>query len=74
MSKSLSLIVDDDIIREMDDAAKTLHVGREAFVERAIRKYARYISRRELRNQLRKESALTAGESLSILKEFEAIS
>ncbi|MDP4200945.1 MAG: hypothetical protein Q8922_12925 [Bacteroidota bacterium] len=75
MSKSLSLTIDDDLIREADEAARTLHVPRDTFIVQAIRKYAGEIShRRRLRNQLRKESSLTAAESLSVLREFEEIS
>jgi hypothetical protein len=74
MSKSLSLILEEDILQEADDAAKVLHVGREAFISRAIRAYARQVSRRRLKNQLRKESAMTSEESMRVLHEFEAIS
>jgi metal-responsive CopG/Arc/MetJ family transcriptional regulator len=74
MSKSLSLTIEDADMRAVDDAAKELHVGREAFITQAIRKYAKAISARRHRNQLQNESKMTAAESLTVLKEFEAIS
>ena len=73
MSKSLSLTLDDDLIRDADEAASTLRVPRDAFIVQAIRKYSSEIKRRRLRNQLRKESNLTAAESLKILREFEEL-
>jgi uncharacterized protein (DUF1778 family) len=73
MSKSLSLTVSDDLIREADEAANELHMHRDSFVLEAIRRYARHISRRRVRRQLKKESAATAQESLKVLHEFEAI-
>ena len=69
----MSLTIDDDLIRDADEAARELHVPRETFFLQAIRKYASDITRRKLRNQLRKESALTAIESRNVLHEFEAI-
>jgi uncharacterized protein (UPF0147 family) len=61
-------------MRDADEAADVLHIARDVFIVQAIRRYAGEISRRKLRNQFRKESALTASESLKVLKEFEAIS
>jgi hypothetical protein len=74
MSKSLSLTLDEAVLREVDEGAHALHVPRETFLEQAIRSYTRLISKRSLRSRLRNESALTAQESMHILKEFEAIS
>lgn len=74
MARSLSLTIDDEVIRDADEAARTLHMARETFIVQAIRRYASEISRRRLRSQLRKESALTASESLKVLREFEDIS
>jgi predicted transcriptional regulator len=73
MSRSVSLTIDDELFRDTDEAARALHLPREAFIVQAIRKYANEISRRRLRNQLRKESALTAAGSMKVLREFEAI-
>jgi predicted transcriptional regulator len=74
MSKSLSLNIEDDVLREVDRAAHELHLPRETFLQQAIRSYVQQIGHRRLRSQLRKESALTAPESMRVLKEFEAIS
>ena len=74
MSKSLSLHLEDEVLREVDEAAQELHLARETFLQQAIGNYVRQIGRRRLRSRLRKESALTATESMRVLKEFEAIS
>ncbi len=74
MSKSLSLNLEDELLREVDDAAKELQVPREALLRRAIENYIHQIARRKLRVKLRKESSMTADESMRVLKEFEAIS
>jgi hypothetical protein len=74
MSKSLSLHLEEDVLREVDAAAHELHLARETFLQQAIGNYVRQIGRRRLRSRLRKESALTAAESMRVLKEFEAIS
>jgi predicted transcriptional regulator len=74
MSKSLSLLLDDEVLREVDEAALELHLPRETFLQQAIRNYVKQIGNRRLRSRLRKESALTATESMLILKEFEEIS
>ena len=73
MSTSLSLRIEEEVLREVDDAARELHVPREAFLDQAIRNYLARMSQRRLRARLRKESELTAAESLRVLKEFEAI-
>jgi hypothetical protein len=74
MSKSLSLHLEEEVLREVDEAAQELHLARETFLQQAIGNYVRQIGRRRLRSRLRKESALTAAESMRVLKEFEAIS
>jgi hypothetical protein len=74
MSKSLSLHLEDEVLREVDEAAQELHLARETVLQQAIGNYVRQIGRRRLRSRLRKESALTAAESMRVLKEFEAIS
>jgi predicted transcriptional regulator len=73
MSKSLSLHLEDDVLREVDVAAHELHLPRETFLQQAIGNYVRQIGRRRLRSRLRKESALTATESMRVLKEFEGL-
>lgn len=74
MSQSLSLHLEDEVLREVDEAALELHLPRETFLQQAIRNYVRQIGHRRLRSRLRKESALTAVESMRVLKEFEDIS
>jgi hypothetical protein len=74
MSKSLSLYLEEEVLREVDEAAHELHLPREIFLQQTIGNYVRQIGRRRLRSRLRKESALTAEESMRVLKEFEAIS
>ena len=74
MSKSLSVIVSDEVLLEADEAASELHMPRDIFIVEAIKRYARHISRRRIRQQLRKESAIAATESLRVLHEFEALS
>lgn len=74
MSKSLLLNIEEDVLREVDRAAHDLHLARETFLQQAIRSYIQQIGHRRLRSKLRKESALTAAESMRVLKEFEAIS
>jgi predicted transcriptional regulator len=74
MSKSLTLSIEDEVLREVDKAAHELHLPRETFLQQAIRSYVQQMGHRKLRSQLRRESALTAAESMRVLKEFEAIS
>jgi len=71
MSKSLSLKLQEEIFEETERVLKKVNRPRNAYINEAIHFYNKLHGRRLLRNQLWKESALVAEDSLAVLEEFE---
>ncbi len=73
MSKILSLKVKDDVFAETEDIIESMHKPRNAYINEALSFYNKFIKRRLLKEQLRKESRMVSESSLEALRELELI-
>ena len=71
--KNLSLKLQDAIFAETEKLTGLLKKNRNAYLNEAIEFYNRYQNRRLLAEQLRRESALVADNSLEVLADLEAL-
>jgi len=71
MSKILSLKLKDEIFEETEGILKKAKRPRNAYINEAIHFYNKLFTRRMLKNQLLKESAMVAEDSMAVLNEFE---
>ncbi len=71
--KTLSLKLDDKIFDEAEEMTSKLKLARNRYINEAVSIYNLYNKRRLLKNQLMKESKLTAEDSMDILHEFEKL-
>jgi len=73
MSKMLSLKVKDDVFAETEDIIGSLQKPRNAYINEALSFYNKFIKRRLLKEQLKKESQMISESSLEALRELELI-
>lgn len=71
--KTLSLKLDDTIFEDAEEMTAKLKLARNRYINEAVSIYNLYNKRRLLKKQLRKESGLTADDSLEVLHEFEKL-
>lgn len=71
--KSLSLKLDDEIFEETEEITSKLNLARNRYINEAVRIYNMLNKRRILKAQLVKESQLSSGDSMEVLKEFELL-
>lgn len=71
--KTLSLKLDDTIYTETEEMTSKLKLARNRYINEAVNIYNLFNKRRLLKSQLRKESGLTAEDSMEMLREFEKI-
>ncbi len=71
MSKNLSLKLQDEIFVETQRVLKKVKRPRNAYINEAIHFYNKLFTRRILKDQLLKESAMVAKDSIVVLEEFE---
>ncbi len=71
MSKNLSLKLQDEIFEETEQVLKKVKRPRNAYINEAVHFYNRLMARRLLKNKLMRESNIVAGDSMSVLEEFE---
>ncbi len=71
MSKNLSLKLQDEIFVETQRVLKKVKRPRNAYINEAIHFYNKLFARRILKDQLFKESAMVAKDSIAVLEEFE---
>ncbi len=71
MSKNLSLKLQDDIFEETERVLRKVKRPRNAYINEAIHFYNKLFTRKMLKDQVLKESALVAKDSMVVLKEFE---
>ncbi len=71
MSKILSLKLKNEIFEETENILKKTKHPRDAYINEAIHFYNRLFTRKMLKKQLLKESALVAEDSMDGLDEFE---
>jgi len=73
MSKNLSLKLRDDVFSDTEDVIESIHKTRNAYINDALSFYNKFIRRKLLAKQLKKESRLVAASSLKVLEELELI-
>ncbi len=71
MSKNLSLKLQDEIFEETERVLRKVKRPRNAYINEAIHFYNKLFARRILKDQLLKESAMVAKDSIAVLEEFE---
>ena len=72
MSKVLSLKLRENIFEETENILHKIHKARNSYINDAVEFYNKLFKRRMLKSRFAKESKLVAGDSLTILEEFEA--
>jgi len=73
MSKMLSLKVKDDVFAETEDIIGSIQKPRNAYINEALSFYNKFIKRRLLKEQFKKESQMISESSLKALRELELI-
>jgi len=73
MSKMLSLKVKDDVFAETEDIIGSIQKPRNAYINEALIFYNKFIRRRLLKAQFKKESQMISESSLEALRELELI-
>ena len=71
--KSISLKLQERIFLETEHLLENLETSRNKYINDAIEFYNNYQKKRLLEQQLAEESKIVQEDSLSILKEFEAL-
>lgn len=71
MSKALSLKINEDIYREVEEITKKYHIPRNAYINQALSVYNKLNRRKILKKQLSFESGLVGNNSLEVLAEFD---
>ena len=71
MSKNLSLKLQDNVFEETERVLRKVKRPRNAYINEAIHFYNKLFARKMLKDQLLKESALVARDSMAVLEEFE---
>lgn len=69
--KVLSLKLDDEIYDEAEYLTGKMNIARNRYINEAVRIYNLVNKRRLLKQQLQKESQLTAPTTMEVLSEFE---
>jgi hypothetical protein len=73
MSKMLSLKVKDDVFAETEEIIGSIQKPRNAYINEALTFYNKFIRRRMLKEQLKKESHMISESSMEALRELELI-
>jgi predicted transcriptional regulator len=71
MSKNLSLKLQDEIFEETERVLRKVRRPRNAYINEAVHFYNKLFVRKILKDQLLKESAVVAKDSIAVLEEFE---
>lgn len=71
--KTISLKIDDSVFGETEAILARIKKPRNRYINEALAYYNNIQRRKLLEYRLKKESALVADESLSVLHEFEAV-
>ena len=73
MSKALSLKINDDIFKEVEEIIHQTKTPRNAYINQALSFYNKLNKRKLVKKQLQYESNLVQHNSLEVLEEFEKI-
>ena len=71
--KALSLKLQDDIFKEVENLIHKIHVPRNAYINKALDLYNQLNKRKLLKARLEKESRAVQSSSLEVLHEFERL-
>jgi predicted transcriptional regulator len=71
--KTLSLKLDDNVFQETEQVTGYLKKSRNRYINDALDHYNKIQRRKMLADQLARESALVAGESMEMLNDFEQV-
>jgi predicted transcriptional regulator len=71
--KTLSLKLDDEVFEETDRIAGKLNIARNRYINEALEAYNMLISRKLLKEKLRRESNQVSKTSMEVLNELEKI-
>jgi|LakMenE18May11ns_1017448.scaffolds.fasta_scaffold8805570_1 predicted transcriptional regulator len=71
--KSLSLKIEESIIKETDELIKDIKISRNQYINQAIAYYNNIKKKNKIEKQLRDSSKLVAKNSMEVLKEFEEL-
>ena len=73
MSKALSLKLRDDIYQETEQMRQQTHTARNAYLNKAVAFYNKWLKREILRKQMAHASHVVRENSMEVLHEFEAL-
>jgi hypothetical protein len=73
MSKMLSLKVKDDVFAETENIIGSIQKPRNAYINEALIFYNKFIRRRLLKAQFKKETQMISESSIEALRELELI-
>ncbi|PIU65506.1 MAG: hypothetical protein COS84_06795 [Armatimonadetes bacterium CG07_land_8_20_14_0_80_40_9] len=73
MSKSVSLKIKDEILKETEEILKKIDIPRNSYINHAIAYYNELNRKKSLAKILNRESKLVSKESKKVLEEFEFI-
>ena len=71
--KSLSLKIEESIIKETDELIKDIKISRNQYINQALAYYNNIKKKNKIEKQLRDSSKLVAKNSMEVLKEFEEL-
>ena len=73
MAKSISLKIDEEILKDAESEVSRLGVSRNRYINDAVAAYNKAQKRAALDEQVRKEIKLIQESSMEVLAEFEAL-
>ena len=73
MSKALSLKLRDDIYKETEEIRQKNHIARNAYINKAVAFYNKWLKREMLRKKIARSSYVVRENSMEVLREFEAL-
>jgi predicted transcriptional regulator len=68
--KTISLKLDEEIFKEVEEITQILRVSRNRYINEAVSSFNRVNKKELLKIQLARESALTSQDSMNTLQEF----
>ncbi|MEO1515072.1 MAG: hypothetical protein AAFV95_08660 [Bacteroidota bacterium] len=71
--KSISLKLQEQILREADSILEHLKTSRNKYINEAVEFYNQHHRRKMIEDQLLKESKLVSSDSMEVLNEFESL-
>lgn len=73
MLKALSLKLREDIFHETEEIRQKTHTSRNAYINKALDVYNKWLKREMLRKQMAHASHVVRENSMEVLHEFEAL-